>query len=141
MKSIFKKLFVSLLIVVFTTIIFSNQVKAQENTPPETEGKTVVDVVNEKDATSEFGKMLKESGYAQVLKQEGTFTVLAPNNEAINNTEEALKKTPRKLIQGHLFKGKISADQVESEVEATVKETDDSATNGVVYVIDQVANK
>lgn len=139
MKILIKRLFSATLMIALAMLFTTNTVQGQEGTESATEGKTVYEVVNSKDTTSEFATLLDESGYGQILKQQGsTFTVLAPSNEAIQQADTELKENPKKMMQGLLFKGEVSKDQVESQMGVTVEETDNSAANGVVYVVDQV---
>ena len=105
-----------------------------------TQDNTLYQVVNSKDNTSEFATMLDKSGYAKILKNpEGTYTVLAPNNQAVKTSN--LKKNPKKLIKGQLYKGEVPKKQVESRTGVTVQEADSSASNGIVYVVDKVVNR
>lgn len=142
MKFPFKCSLTGSLMLALTILFLSNATKAQVNSQTETQGQTVYEVVNSKENTSEFAALLDKSGYAQILKQqESSFTVLAPNNKAIQNADSELKSNPKKLMQGQLFKGQVSKDQVESQMGVTVQETDDSAANGVVYVVDSVVKQ
>ena len=142
MKISFKRFFTATLILAFTVLFFSNAVQAQVDSESATQNKTVYEVVNSVDNTSEFATLLDESGYAQILKQQGsTFTVLAPSNEAMQQVDSELKASPKKLMQGQLFKGEVSKEQVESQTGVTVQETDKSAANGVVYIVDKVTQK
>lgn len=137
MKTI-KSTFTSLLIITITILFFSNSLLAQGNSPQD---KTVFDVVNSKDNLSEFASLLQQSGYAKVINQKGPYTVLAPSNEAIQNTDSKLKKNPKKLMKGQLFQGNVPKDQIESQMGVTVQETDSSASNGTVYVVDKVVQQ
>lgn len=139
MKSISKRFFAGSLILVFTLLFSSNAVRGQSNSQTDNQGKTVYEVVNSNENTSEFAALLDKSGYARILKQQqGDFTVLAPSNEAVQKADSELKASPKKLMKGQLFKGEVSKDQVESQMGVTVEETDNSASNGTVYVVDKV---
>lgn len=140
MKKILKTIFAGSLVLAVSLLVLSNSMKAQ-NSSPDNQGKTVFEIVNSKENTSEFADLLKQSGYSKILKKQGTYTVLAPDNEALQNVDSKLKKNPKKLMRGQLFKGNVPKDQVESQMEVKVKETDKSASNGVVYVVDKVVKK
>lgn len=139
MKTSLKNLFACFLTVAITVFIFSTSTQAQENPPPEAEGKTVIEVVETNEETSEFAQLLKDSGYEQILKRQGTFTVIAPKNEAIEQIGAQAKENPQQVVQGHLFQGEISVDQIEDQMGVTVEKTDESAANGIVHVVDQVS--
>lgn len=141
MKKPFKTVFASSLIFTVSLLLFSGSLQAQQQSSADSQGKTVFDIVNSKDNTSEFAKLLKQSGYSQVLKKKGSYTVLAPENKAIQQADSKLKKNPKKLMRGQLFKGNVPKKQVESSMGVKVKETDKSASNGIVYVVDRVVKK
>lgn len=142
MKATLKTLLASSLMITVALLFNFNQATAQDTGPPQAaEGKTVVEVVNSHDGTSEFGKLLSESGYAQVLQNQGPYTVVAPSNEAIQAEKEAVGEgavNAKSLVQGHLYQGEVPAEQVESQMGVTVEETDETAGNGVVHVVDKV---
>lgn len=105
-------------------------------------GKTVVKVINQDNDTSIFAVLLKKSGFNQVLKKKGPYTVLAPNNEAMKTDVQVgkLEKNPKKLqkvVQNHLYKGKLPKKKVESALGVKIIGSHD-ASNGVVYVINSV---
>ncbi|MDZ7692276.1 MAG: fasciclin domain-containing protein [Balneolaceae bacterium] len=142
MKISFKRVFTSSLMLAITLLFFSNAVQAQDDTESAAEGKTVYEVVNSNDKTTEFATLLDKSGYAKILKQpQATYTVLAPSNEAVQNADKELKASPKKLMQGQLFKGEVTKDQIESQMGVTVQESDNSAANGVVHVVDKVVKQ
>ena len=131
----------SSLALIITIFMFSNSIQAQGNVSPDSDTKTVVDVVKSESNTSKFAEMLDKSGFAQVLSQpKSKFTVLAPKNGAIENADSQLKQNPKQLVQGHLFQGNVSKKQVESQMGVTVEKTDKSAANGTVYVVDKIAS-
>jgi uncharacterized surface protein with fasciclin (FAS1) repeats len=142
MKIPFKRFFTATLMLAFTVLFISNAAQAQGDSESATQGKTVYEVVDSKDNTSEFATLLNESGYSKILKQQGgTYTVLAPSNEAVEQTDAELKENPKKLMQGQLFKGEVPKDQVESQMGVTVQETDNSAANGIVHIVDTVTQQ
>lgn len=139
MKNFFKILFAGSLMLAVTILVFINSTVAQGDS----QETTVVEVVNSNDETSDFAQLLDQSGFAQVVEQSGPFTVLAPSNAALeaegidpDNTENA-----KKIVQPHLYQGNVSADQVESQMGVTVKNTDNSASNGIVYTVDAVVKR
>lgn len=141
MKATVKTLLTSSLILTIALLFNLNEALAQDSTNQKTQGKTVIEVVQDKEGTSDFAQMLKESGYAQVLNKQGPYTVLAPSNAAIKAKKEANggeAVNAKSMVQGHLFQGEIPADQIESQMDVTVKNTDESAGNGVVHVVDKV---
>lgn len=141
MKATLKTLLASTLVLTVTLLLNSNPALAQENAPPAAEGKTVVEVVKDNNGTSEFAQLLAESGYAQVLENQGPYTVVAPSNEAIEAEKEAAGEgavNAKSLVQGHLYQGEVPAEQVESQMGVTVEDTDESAGNGIVHVVDKV---
>lgn len=111
------------------------------------QGETVVDKLNENDDTSDFAELLDQSGFAQVLVQQGPYTVLAPSNEALANGDvnvDAAKedrKQAQQVVQNHLYQGEISAEEVESSMGVEVKEKDESPSNGVVYFVSEVVTR
>lgn len=148
MKTIFKRLITGSFVFLFAIALYSNTTTAQEAPPTEgAEGETIVDKLSENEETTEFAALLDESGFADVLQQEGPFTVLAPSNEALQSGEvdvEAVKEDPaqvQQLVQSHLYKGEIPSEQVESSMGVGIENSDDSADNGTIYVVDQVVQQ
>lgn len=142
MKIAIKRVFAGSLMFALTLLFFSSTLQAQGNTEATAQGKTVYEVINSIENTSEFATLLDKAGYGQVLKQQnGTYTVLAPNNEAVQNAESSLKESPKKLMQGQLFKGEVPKEQIESQMGVTVQESYNSASNGVVYVVDKIVQQ
>lgn len=128
-----------------TLLMFSGSMQAQGNmqgeTSSQTDAKTVVDVVKSTNNVSEFAELLDKSGFAKVLdQQDGQFTVLAPKNEAIEDVDPQRKQNPQTLIQGQLYQGELSKDEVEAQMDVKVEETDNSAANGTVHVVDKLAS-
>jgi len=138
MKNSFKALIVSFLMIGSGILLLPNLTVAQGNKSSKASGKTVLKVVNSNKNTSKFAQLLKQSGYSPILKRKGPYTVLAPDNKAIDNTADTLKAKPKQLMKGQLFKGEVSKDKVESQMGVKVHKTDKTASNGVVYVVDKV---
>lgn len=139
-----------LLVLTFAFIIDVNLTNAQSTQSNKKQimksqmakGKTVVKVINEDNDTSIFAVLLKKSGFSQVLKKKGPYTVLAPNNEALKSDIQIgkLEKNPKRLqkvVQNHLYKGDLSEKKVESALGVKIIESHD-ASNGVVYIINSV---
>lgn len=144
MKSIVQTTLFGTLALIITLLFQVEAVTAQGQSPEATQGKTVMEVVEEQDDAGDFARMLKESGYARVLNQQGPYTILAPSNEAIKAEKESMGESAvsaKKLIQGHLYQGEVPADQIESQMGVTVTETDETAANGVVHIVDAVVKK
>lgn len=143
MKKLLRVITATSLILAFAITFNSQAVFAQGGE----QGDTVVDVVNGNEDASDFAELLSESGFANVLQEQGPFTVLAPSNEALEasgvNVDE-LKQNPQKvqgLVQSHLYQGELPSDKVESMLDASVEDSDNSASNGTVHVVDQVVEK
>ena len=144
MESIVKTTLLSTFALIITLLLNVQAANAQGQTPQAIQGKTVMEVVDDNEKTGNFASMLKESGYAQVLNQQGPYTILAPSNEAIKAEKESMGESPvkaKKLVQGHLYQGEVPADQIESQMGVTVTETDETPANGVVHIVDSVVKK
>lgn len=133
----------------FTPALLNAQGSYSRRTPANAKmtvkGQTVVKVVNSDNDTSIFAVLLKKSGFAQVLKKKGPFTVLAPNNEALKSNVQIgqLEKSPKRLkkvVQDHLYKGKLPEKKIESALGVKVIDSH-KASNGVVYVINSVVKQ
>lgn len=111
------------------------------------DGETVVDKINSNENLSDFTELVEASGFGQVLTQQGTYTVLAPTNEALENegvdvdAAKENKDQAQKVVQSHLYQGEISSDEVESSMGVKIEDKDESASNGTVYVVDQVVKR
>lgn len=142
---IFKRLTLGTFALLFAFAIHSNVVAQQQEAPPQ--GDTVVDKVQSNDDTSEFAEILKVSGFAEVLKKQGPFTVLVPTNDALESSDvdvEAAKndqKAAQQVAQSHLYQGSLPAEDVEASMGVQVEDSDDSPSNGTVYIVDGVVTK
>ncbi len=134
-------------LILTVTFLLNTTSQAQETAPPDAQGETVYEVVNANEETSDFAKLLDKSGYAQILKKQGPYTILAPSNDAIeasNTSMEELNENPEQIktvVQGHLYQGEVPSDQIESQMGVTVEKSDESASNGVVHVVDQIVQQ
>lgn len=111
------------------------------------QGETVVDKLNENENTSDFAELLEQSGFAQVLVEQGPYTVLAPSNDALANGEvdiESAKENreqAQQVVQNHLYQGEIPTEEVESSMGVEVEDKDESPSNGVVYFVNDVVTR
>lgn len=132
--------------IIAVALIFSaNALYAQDYGEATASGETVVDVINNSEDHTILASLLEETMLTETLAQpQGTFTVLAPTDEAFMEVEEALNQlrgNPEQLQQvvlNHLFQGMASADDVEDALELNIEQGDIQASNGLVHVIDQV---
>lgn len=130
------------LILLFVGLTFNTMLDAQGSQSPSTKGKTVFKVVKSNQNTTHFAQLLKTSGYSKVLKSKGPYTVLAPSNKALKSSGyDQAKDNPakaKKIIRGQLYKGNVSASKVKSNMGVKILDTDKSADNGTVYVVNKV---
>lgn len=147
MKSFISSLLPAVLILGLAIIVNTGSINAQDNAPAETEGTSVVQAVQNNDKTTDFGELLASSGFVKLLEQQGPYTILAPNNEAISekvdNVEEIKKdeEASQQLLQNHLYQGQVTAEQIESQIGVSIIETDESPSNGVIHVVDKVVER
>lgn len=145
MKSILRTFLSFSLVLTFALLLNTSNASAQNRasqTNQEVKGKTVVKVVNSDNDTSIFSVLLKKSGFEQVLKQKGPYTVLAPDNEILRKRLKIskLENNPKKLksvVQNNLYKGRLSKKKIEAALGVKVIESH-TASNGVVYVINSL---
>lgn len=140
---IFKKLALSSFVLLFAFAVHSNVAMAQQQQQQQApQGDTVVDKVQSNDDTSEFAEILKVSGFAEVLKKQGPYTVLAPSNEALESSDIDLEsakndqEAAQKVAQSHLYQGNLPTEEVESSMGVKVEDSDDSPSNGTIYIVD-----
>jgi len=142
------KRFVSASVTLLLLLAFgANLSFAQGGGQGQAQGETVVDKLNGNEKLSDFATLVEASGFGQVLNQQGTYTVLAPTNEALESegvdvdAAKENRKQAQKVVQSHLYQGDISTKKVESSMGVKIKEKDESAANGTVYVVDQVVKR
>lgn len=146
MKSIIKRVATGAFLLFFAVAVHSNTTIAQETEVPQ-KGNTVVDKVEANEETSDFAEILKVSGFADVLKEQGPFTVLAPSNEALQSSgvdiEEAKndQKMAQQVAQNHLYQGELPEEEVEASMGVEVQDSDDSPSNGTVFFVDQMVTR
>ncbi|PAU94535.1 hypothetical protein CK503_06995 [Aliifodinibius salipaludis] len=143
------KRFVSASLALMLVFAVSANFAVSQNTGQQgqVDGETVVDKMNSNEKLSDFTVLVEASGFGQVLTQQGTYTVLAPTNKALENggvDVDAAKENrdqAQKVVQSHLYQGKISSDKVESSMGVKIQDKDESAANGTVYIVDQVVKR
>ncbi|MCH8495291.1 MAG: fasciclin domain-containing protein [Balneolales bacterium] len=112
--------------------------------PTEATGETVVDVIKSSEDHTVMAALLDETMLAETLSQQGSFTILAPTDDAFQEVEEALNELRanpehlQQIVLNHLFQGAASSQDVEDALEIEVVEGDMQASNGLVHSIDQV---
>lgn len=149
MKTTLKRLFAGSFILLFAVAIHVNSIQAQvqDNAETQPQGETVVDKIDSNEETSDFAQVLKVSGFAEVLKKQGPFTVLAPTNEALQSGKVDIEKAKndqkmaQQVAQSHLYQGELPADEIESTMGVEVQDSDDSPSNGTVYLVNQVVTR
>lgn len=150
MTSISKRLLPGILSLLVILAFSANTMVAQgggQGQQGQVEGETVVDKINETEETSEFAELLEQSGFAQVLVQQGPFTVLAPTNEALANGDidiESAKQdreAAQSVVQSHLYQGELPVEEVENSMGVKVENEDGSPANGVLYVVDGIVTQ
>jgi uncharacterized surface protein with fasciclin (FAS1) repeats len=116
----------------------------QQQAPAETDGESVVDVINETGDHEIFASLLEEAQLAETLEQPGSFTILAPNDEAFEEMGEELDQLRaepqmvQSLLMEHVFQGEADAAEVEEQLGVEVANGDNESDNGVVHEIDEV---
>lgn len=136
-----------LLVFAFSANVSVAQGGGQGQGQGQAQGETVVDKLNENENTSDFAELLEQSGFSQVLVEQGPYTVLAPSNEALANGEidiESAKENreqAQQVVQNHLYQGEIPTEEVESSMGVEVEDKDESPSNGVVYFVNDVVTR
>lgn len=145
MKKLIRFFGVGLVLLIIGSI-FNSNLAAQGTQSSKKQGKTVYNVIQSNDQTTHFAKLLKASGYSRVLnKKKGPYTVLAPSNKALQSSGyDKAKSDPakaKKIVNGQLYKGNVSPDQVKSNMGVKIIDTDKTADNGTVYIVDKVIQR
>lgn len=105
---------------------------------------TVVDVINESEDHTILAELLVETELNNVISEPGSFTVIAPTDEAfeaLGSDLDELRANPQQLqnvVIGHLYQGEVPSEDVEPNVGVEVVEGDIKASNGVVHVTNEV---
>jgi len=105
---------------------------------------TVVDAINASEDHKILASLIQEVQLEEVLKQPGSYTVIAPTDQAFEKLGEAMetvKQNPQQLQQvvlNHLFQGTASAEDISENLGVTLLATDESPSNGVIHVSDKV---
>lgn len=133
--------------------------------------QTVVGVLQSHSDLSDFNKLVIASGISQELEGMGPFTVFAPSNRAFQNlpktqVEEFLKKENlyrlQEFVKNHVVSGNLTTDKINqgtlkalsgksidvnvrgSQIKvggAEITQPDNTASNGVVQIVDKVILK
>lgn len=105
---------------------------------------TVVDIINESEDHTILAELLVETELNNVISQPGSFTVIAPTDEAfeaLGSDLDELRANPQQLqnvVIGHLYQGEVPSEDVEPNVGVEVVEGDIAASNGIVHVTNEV---
>lgn len=105
---------------------------------------TVIDVISQSEEHTILAELLEETELNNIISQPGSYTVIAPTNEAfeaMGNDLDALRENTQELqnvILGHLFQGEVSADEVAPALGIEIHEGDIPASNGVVHTTNEV---
>lgn len=139
MKYYSKLILTSTLVLAFALLFQINDANAQD--------QNVVEVVNSDSENTVFAELLNETDMPEILNQKGPFTVLVPTDEALEALDtdvEELKQNPKQLqnvVSGHLYQGKMPAEKVEAALGVEIVDGDNSASNGVVHIVDEVVKR
>jgi len=109
--------------------------------------------------TSQFGKLLVQTGYDKVLAASKTYTVFAPTNDAMSKVDQAILNDPaalKKFVENHITLTAYSSvrDNNEEKInmlsnkylifkgsatigDATIVSADHYAANGVFHIINK----
>lgn len=95
-KLIYKTLFVSALITAL--ISCSDPWSDREDNGDNNLNVSLSEAITNNAGTSEFSKLLVSSGYDKILAGSKTYTVFAPNNEAMAQVDPSNLSTPEKIV-------------------------------------------
>lgn len=105
---------------------------------------TVIDVISQSEEHTILAELLEETELNNIISQPGSYTVIAPTDEAfeaMGSDLDVLRENSQELqnvILGHLFQGEVSADEVGPALGVEIREGDIPASNGVVHITNQV---
>ncbi len=74
----------------------------------ETESENIIDYINSREDLTEFAKLLEETGYDSLLSVPQSYTVWAPNNDALMNEIFNTYQDSVHLVETHIAKSKTS---------------------------------
>lgn len=116
------------------------------------------EAISQNSQTSEFGKLLAETGYDKILASSKTFTVFTPNNTAMSALDASALSTPqakKDFVANHValtaFSSVSQQDTVDIQMysnkylqfingnrvaDAQVVDADNYANNGLYHIID-----
>lgn len=122
--------------------------------------KTVTDYIKGQSELSTFSNMLEITGYDTVLNTSQSFTVWAPNNEALSGLDISNTEQVTKTVQNHITRSRITTSGIDNSYirmlnskyvsfakdqsgytfgENNVTEANQPAKNGLIHVIDGYA--
>lgn len=137
---IIKSIFTTLTILLSVATL--NSLQAQDMPMPVEDN--VVDAINASEDHKVLASLIKETQLEEVLMQPGSYTVVAPTDDAfmeLGDALDAVRQDPQQLQQvvlNHLFQGTASAEDIQENLGVNVIATDDSPSNGVIHISDKV---
>lgn len=137
---IIKSIFTTLAILLSVATL--NSLQAQDMPMPVEDN--VVDAINASEDHKVLASLIKETQLEEVLMQPGSYTVVAPTDDAfmeLGDALDAVRQDPQQLQQvvlNHLFQGTASAEDIQENLGVNVIATDDSPSNGVIHISDKV---
>ena len=125
-------------------LLFSTSALFAQDMQMPAPSETVVDVVNNSEDHTILAALLVDTELNTTLSQPGSYTVVAPTDDAFNELGESLetlRQNPQQLQQivlNHLYQGAASAEEMKEALNIDIISTIDTPDNGVVHVVDQV---
>lgn len=122
--------------------------------------KTVTEYIKGQPDLSTFSNMLEITGYDSILNSSQSYTVWAPNNEALIGLDITDTELVKKIVQNHITRSRITTSGIDNSFirmlnskyvsfskdqsgyifgENNVTETNQPAKNGLIHVIDGYA--
>lgn len=105
---------------------------------------TVVDIITQSEEHTILAELLEETELKDIISQPGSYTVIAPTDdafEAMGDDLDRLREDSQQLqnvILGHLFQGEVAAVEIGPALGVEIEEGDIQATNGVVHTTSEV---
>ncbi len=155
---------VSIIILVFTGLNFTDQPENKEGDQPET---TVYELISMTDQLSTFHELIETAGMNDILNEESPITAFLPVNEAFDNLPEGVlnsymedEEALREMISHHIIAAEVASRDLEDGEElemmsggtaliaitdmgleldtANVIQVDVNASNGLIHVVNEV---
>ena len=76
---------------------------------------TLNDYIQKTPELSTFSKMLAISGYDSIINASQSYTVWAPNNEALNEVDTTDIELVKEIVQNHIARSQITTSGFESQ--------------------------